>query len=232
VILLAPADDELAFLDGHVELIAGEARDRQRDPQPLGAVGIAGDPLDVVGRIAVGRLGDAVERALDLVKSEQEGAGQRRNSGHGLKALVSDFDWGPCGTPSTVRRCCAGRSSTIWGRAVKPSRIPGNGPLTMAGGQRNRAPIERRARAQYCCRLRKGGKGRRACALQSWGRAESAAISAPGWPRAAPTCISSRAERIWPPCASAALRSRAGRRRSICPRSPSRTIPARSVRWT
>jgi hypothetical protein len=88
VVLLSPADDELAFLDGHVELIAGEPGDRQRDPQALGQAVATGNPLDVVGRIAVGGLGDAVERTLDLVESEQEWAGQRRNSGHGLKALL------------------------------------------------------------------------------------------------------------------------------------------------
>jgi hypothetical protein len=35
VLLLASADDELAFLDRHVELIAGETRNRQGDPQPF-----------------------------------------------------------------------------------------------------------------------------------------------------------------------------------------------------
>src|SRR5262249_59947576 len=85
-------DDELALLDGHVELIAGEACDRKRDPQPLGLAVLAGNPLDIVGWIAVRGLGDTIERTLDLVESEQEGAGQRRNSGHGLKALVSDFE--------------------------------------------------------------------------------------------------------------------------------------------
>ena len=41
-----------------------------------------GEPLDVVGRIAVGGLGDAIERTLDLVEAEQERTGKRRNSGH------------------------------------------------------------------------------------------------------------------------------------------------------
>jgi hypothetical protein len=36
----------------------------------------AGNPLDVVGRIAVGSLGDAIKRTLDLVEPEQEWAGQ------------------------------------------------------------------------------------------------------------------------------------------------------------
>jgi hypothetical protein len=56
-------------------LIAREARDRERDPQTLGLAVLAGDPLDVVRRVAVGGLGDAVERTLDLVESEQERAG-------------------------------------------------------------------------------------------------------------------------------------------------------------
>ena len=92
VILLPSTNDELALLDRYVELVAGEARDCQRDPQAVGLAVGTSDPLDVVGRIAVGSLGDAIERTLYLVEPEQEWAGQRRNSGHGLKALVSDFD--------------------------------------------------------------------------------------------------------------------------------------------
>ena len=88
LLLLTPADDELALLDRHVELIAGEPRDRERNPQALGLAVLAGNSLDIVGRIAVGGLGDAIERSLDLVESEQERAGQRRNPGHGLKALA------------------------------------------------------------------------------------------------------------------------------------------------
>ena len=70
-----PANEELAFLDRDVELIAGEAGDRQRDAQALGVPVLAGDPLDVVGRIAVGGFGDAIERTLDLVEAKQEGTG-------------------------------------------------------------------------------------------------------------------------------------------------------------
>src|ERR1043166_1095508 len=87
VVLLASADDELVFLDTHVELVAGEAGHRERDTKTLGIFGVAGEPLDVVGRITVGTLGVAVEHALDLVKSEQERTGKRRNSGHSAKSL-------------------------------------------------------------------------------------------------------------------------------------------------
>ena len=37
LVLLPTADDELAFLDGDVELVAGEPRNRQRDAQPFRA---------------------------------------------------------------------------------------------------------------------------------------------------------------------------------------------------
>ena len=40
----APANDELALLDRDVELVAGEARDRQGDPQTLGLAVLSGDP--------------------------------------------------------------------------------------------------------------------------------------------------------------------------------------------
>src|SRR5262245_28748838 len=104
VVVLSAADNELVFLDGHIELIASETRDRQRDPQPLGLAVLASDPLNVVGQIAVGGLAHAIERTLDFVESEEEGAGQRRNSGHGLKALVSDFDGALSAPPRPAAR--------------------------------------------------------------------------------------------------------------------------------
>ena len=72
VILLPAADHQLVFLGRHVELLAREAGNRQRDAQPLGILLVFCQPLDVVGRIAVGRFCHAVEDALDLVKPEQE----------------------------------------------------------------------------------------------------------------------------------------------------------------
>src|SRR5262249_52223853 len=131
LVLLASADDKLALLDRHVELIAGEARDRQRDPQALGLAVLAGDALDIVGRIAVGGLGDAVERTLDLVESEQEGAGQRRNSGHGLKALVSDFE-GPLRRPLTPRWTLPPGGPANMGTSPQACK---NGPRTGQGGK-------------------------------------------------------------------------------------------------
>src|SRR5262249_49505998 len=127
VVLLPPANHQLAFLDRHVELIAREPRDRERDPQTLGLAVLEGNPLDVVGRIAVGALGDAVERTLDLVESEQERAGQRGNSGHGLKALASDFDGAlaaPLDRPNWTFFPSSGGRFQIWGPAVKGSRMP------------------------------------------------------------------------------------------------------------
>src|SRR6185437_4100202 len=73
VVLLPAADEELVLLYRYVKLIAGEARDRQCDAQPLRLFVLAGDPFDIVRRIPVGRLRDPIERALDLVETEQEG---------------------------------------------------------------------------------------------------------------------------------------------------------------
>ena len=61
VVLLPSADQQLTFLDADVELIAGEAGDGKRDAQPLRVLSIARQPFDVVGRVAVGALGDAVD---------------------------------------------------------------------------------------------------------------------------------------------------------------------------
>ena len=49
-------------------------------PQALRIAVFPGDPFDIVGRIAIRPLGDAVERTLDLVESKQKRTGQRRNS--------------------------------------------------------------------------------------------------------------------------------------------------------
>src|ERR1700720_4956421 len=91
VVLLAPAYDQLLLFHRHVELIAGEACNRQRDAQALGLAVISGNPLDIVRRITLGGLRPAIESALDFVESKQKRAGQGRNSGHGIKAPESDF---------------------------------------------------------------------------------------------------------------------------------------------
>jgi hypothetical protein len=75
VVLLPPPDHELTFLDGDIELVAGETCDSQRDTQSLGLALIARQPFDIVRRIAIRAFDDTVEHALDLVKSEKEGAG-------------------------------------------------------------------------------------------------------------------------------------------------------------
>src|SRR5947209_5121457 len=74
VLLLPPANDKLAFLQRHVELIARETGNRQRDAQALRLAIIPGDPFDVVGRVAVRSLGNAVERTLDLIEPKQKRA--------------------------------------------------------------------------------------------------------------------------------------------------------------
>src|ERR1700704_3669191 len=75
VVLLAASDHELVFLNGYIELVAGETRHRQRDPQAFGRTIAAVAALDVVGRIAVGAFDDAIERTLDFVEPKQERTG-------------------------------------------------------------------------------------------------------------------------------------------------------------
>jgi hypothetical protein len=74
VILLTPANNELTLLNRNIELVAGESSDRQGNPQPVWTVPFAGDALDVVGRVAVCRLADAIEYTLNLIEAEQERA--------------------------------------------------------------------------------------------------------------------------------------------------------------
>ena len=73
IVLPAP-DHELALLDGHIELVAGETSNRQGDAQTLRPAAFARDPFDVVRRVSVGGLGDPIERPFNLVEAEQERA--------------------------------------------------------------------------------------------------------------------------------------------------------------
>src|SRR5690349_14220958 len=102
VVRLPAADHELTLLHGDVELVAGEARYRKRDAQPFRIAAVARQSFDVVRRITVGALGNAVEQTLDLIEAQQEWAGERRNTCHGLKALEEATLTGSAmGTPRT-----------------------------------------------------------------------------------------------------------------------------------
>ena len=67
--------EALALLGGgriaYVRTIRSEDVQKQF-PQALRLAVFAGDPLDVVGRIAVRGLGHAIERTLDLVEADEE----------------------------------------------------------------------------------------------------------------------------------------------------------------
>src|SRR3954465_16002678 len=106
VVLLASADDELVFLNGYIELVTGKTRHRQCDPKPFGLAVVAVAALDIVGRVAVGTLDDAIERTLDFVESQQERTGQRRNTRH--HKVLSKRLCGALAAPrlATVRQRC------------------------------------------------------------------------------------------------------------------------------
>src|ERR1700676_667956 len=73
VVLLPAADDELALLYADIELVAGETRHRERNAQPFRTVPISRNAFDIVRRVAIRALADAIEHALDLVEAKQEG---------------------------------------------------------------------------------------------------------------------------------------------------------------
>src|SRR5580698_4341098 len=75
VVLLAAPDQELVFLNGYIELVAGKTRHRERDSQLFGLPAAAVAPLDVIRRITVGAFDDAIERTLNFVESQQERTG-------------------------------------------------------------------------------------------------------------------------------------------------------------
>src|ERR1700683_1503693 len=73
VVLLPAADDELALLSSDIELVAGETRHRKCNAQAFRAVPVSRNTFDVVRRITLRSLADAIEHALDLVEAKQEG---------------------------------------------------------------------------------------------------------------------------------------------------------------
>src|ERR1700730_14551871 len=68
VVLLPAADDELALLYADIELVAGEPRDRKCNAQAFRTVPVSRDAFDVVGRITLRGLADAIKHGLDLVE--------------------------------------------------------------------------------------------------------------------------------------------------------------------
>jgi hypothetical protein len=75
VLLLPPADHELVFLNGYIELVAGKSCNRQRDTQPFRLAVRPLAPLDIVRRVTVGTFDDTVKLPLNLIKAQKERAG-------------------------------------------------------------------------------------------------------------------------------------------------------------
>ena len=59
----------------NIERLAADGTDPERLRITLAVAGFTRDPFDVVGRISVRTLGDAIKRSLDLVKAEEKRAG-------------------------------------------------------------------------------------------------------------------------------------------------------------
>src|SRR5262245_29453472 len=81
-VLLPAPDYQLALLDAYIEMIARKSGNGERDAQPLRIFPVARQPLDIVGRITIGPPCDTGEHALDLIESQEERAGEGRNSRH------------------------------------------------------------------------------------------------------------------------------------------------------
>src|ERR1700749_2344902 len=116
-VLLTAPDHELVFLNGYIELVTGKSRHRQRDSQPFGRAVRAFTPLNIVGRVTVGALDDAVEHTLDLVEAQKERTGERRKPRHSLQSpLEATLTFqGPVGTPCVqiwaLREGCSSTSA-------------------------------------------------------------------------------------------------------------------------
>jgi len=116
--------------DSGFELIAGETGDGERDAQALRLAVVACDPFDVVRRIAVRSLADAIKRTLDLIEAEKKGARQRRYSRHVSKPFEATL-MGPLRHPldraadAQLAHPKSGQHQ-IWGVPVKASRMAKN----------------------------------------------------------------------------------------------------------
>src|SRR3990167_8672819 len=96
LVLLPAADDEFVLLDADVEFVFGEAGDGKRDAKDFAVVTVLRQALDILLRITVpGRLGEPVERPLDLLEAEQKRARKRRNARHSLVLSRSDHSKSP-----------------------------------------------------------------------------------------------------------------------------------------
>ncbi len=70
---LPAANDQLVVFRGHFEVVIAETRHRERNSKLFTAV-VAADALDVVRRIAVAGLRDALQRLFHRVETKQQGA--------------------------------------------------------------------------------------------------------------------------------------------------------------
>src|SRR5688572_9351749 len=103
VLPLLAADRELLVFQRDLEMLAGEAGNRERDPQDLrlGALALLGDTLDVVGWITVtGPLAGAIGQPFDFVEPQEQRVRQQGHACHSSKVLFkrpSPSGAEPCG---------------------------------------------------------------------------------------------------------------------------------------
>ena len=95
VVLVAPANHQLVVLLRDLQVVHAEARDGERDAEP----GFAG-LLDVVGRVAVGVLGDPFEHLLEMIEAEEQGRAEHGLPGHQASSFRSEAMDGARSTPS------------------------------------------------------------------------------------------------------------------------------------
>ena len=80
IVVLTAAHHQLVFFHGDVEVVFGEACDRQRYPQPFDTTFGSPQAFDVVGRITVAVLGKALQGLFHGVEAKQERAGKWRHA--------------------------------------------------------------------------------------------------------------------------------------------------------
>jgi hypothetical protein len=95
VFSLPAPDDELVFLQRHLELLPGETGNGKGDAETLGILRSPRHTLDIVGRISISRgFRDTIERLLDLIETQEKRMPEGRLTRHLSKPKVQrHFVW-------------------------------------------------------------------------------------------------------------------------------------------
>jgi hypothetical protein len=74
LVILPTTNHKLIFLNRHVKFVAAKTRNRKGDAQPFWLPIFTSHPLNIVRRVTIGGLGNAIEGAFDFIEAKQKWA--------------------------------------------------------------------------------------------------------------------------------------------------------------